>query len=103
MREQVCEINKLAVETLELELIEAKEMKTYKDGYMSLRKFIKKNGKFMKESEAWDLLVEDGYVKNIYPEVIKRKLLDTTIGRQKKGEAPVFNPSELRDIFSEHI
>ncbi len=103
MREQVCEINKLAVETLEQELVKAKDLKTYKDGYVSLRKFLKKHDKFMKENEAWEYLVYANKIKNTFPSVIKRELVDMSIGRQSDGHAPVFNPDSLTEIFKDFI
>jgi len=103
MREQVCEINKLAVETLKQELVKAKDLKTYKDGYVSLRKFLKKHDKFMKENEAWEYLVYANKIKNTFPSVIKRELVDMSIGRQSDGHAPVFNPDSLTEIFKDFI
>lgn len=99
MKEQVCEVNKLEVESLTKQLEIARDLKTYKDGYVSLRKYIKDNDKFIKEDVAWSFLTDNGYVENVYPQVLKRNLLDTTIGRQKDGKSPEFSPSDLDRIF----
>ncbi len=88
--------------TLELKLQDANELKTYKEGRMALRKYLKDRGlkKDIKEDIAWEVLVIKGIVKNEIVPTLKRALIDYDYGYQTDiRKAPVFNPDKLDEIF----
>jgi len=85
------------IHQLMIDLDNAKELKTYRGGLISLRKYLK--GKDMKEEDAWEILVASGKIYNAYPTVLKRMLNDERVGKQPKGKAPIFYPEFLDDIF----
>ncbi len=105
MREQLCEVNRIQLETAhnEIRQLQIKRMKTYKDGFMSLRKYIKENNIDLTEDTAWSMLIEyEVVVKRDVP-VSKSFLLDDTFGRQHKDNGIEFNSRSLDLIFRDYI
>ena len=96
MRNEMIE-DKREIHQLTLDLNDARELRTYKGGLISLRKYLK--GKDLKEELAWEILVTNGVVYNAYPTVLKRMLNDERVGKQSKGKAPIFYPEFLDEIF----
>jgi len=90
---------------LSLDLLDAIEMKTYSEGRISLRKYLKDSGlkKILDEDTAWAFLVDKDYIENQYPRTLKRILVDNRIGKQDIGKTPTFYPSALDEIFENFL
>ena len=88
--------------TLELKLQDATELRTYKEGRMSLRKYLKNRGlkKDIREDDAWEILVNKNIVQNVIIPTLRRGLIDSEYGLQTDiRKSPVFNPEKLDEIF----
>ena len=88
--------------TLELKLQDASELRTYKEGRMSLRKYLKNRGlkKDIREEDAWEILVNRNIVQNVIIPTLRRGLIDSEYGLQTDiRKSPVFNPEKLDEIF----
>lgn len=75
-------------------------MKTYRDGFMSLRKYLKDREIDIKEDLAIEKLLENNIVE--YKEVFvnKQQLIDNNFGFQESESVGIkFNPRALDEIF----
>ncbi len=105
MREALCEVNIRQLEAVrqELKTAQVKKMKTYKDGFMSLRKYLKDNDIAMSEEKAWQVLIDNGVV-DIQDILVARKILiDETAGRQDGDSVIEFNSKFLDGYFHDYI
>jgi len=100
MKNSLCEINKQENDRLTSRVNELENGRVYRDGTVALRTYIKSRGKFIKEADAWDHLVDNGHIANTQRTTIHRTLINTSIGMQEQNKVPLFIPSELDDIFS---
>ena len=102
MREFVCETNKLQLKLSQAETKRAQsnKRKTYKDGFMSLTKYINDNDLNMKQSEAFEILNSIGAIEYQETTVIRAVLVDETLGRQIDFGVIEFNSRALDGIFN---
>jgi len=112
MREKLCSTNRIELSRKETKIqkqeeeifrLKTERLRTYKNGFMSLRKYLKTHNIDLKEEDAWSILVDEGFVENQYPRVLKRILVDSDIGVQKKSKSPMFNPDALNKIFQDYV
>lgn len=86
-----------------LKEVQLNKMKTYKDGFKSLRKYLKDNGIEMSEDVAWNILLDKGLIVEA-DIVVKRKILhDETLGRQDGFGVIEFNSRALDSIFAKFV
>jgi phage regulator Rha-like protein len=70
------------ISKLESKLADAKSLKTYKYGQVSLRKYLRDSGKKILEEEAWQELEDLGIIETRYSTVKTRHLIDSSFGSQ---------------------
>jgi len=101
MREFVCETNKLQLKLSQAETKKAQSnnRKVYKDGFMSLTKYIKDNDLNLKQSEAFKILNDIGAIEYRETTTIRAILIDETLGRQIDFGVIEFNSRALDSIF----
>jgi len=105
LKDMVCETNRLKLDLVRKDLKQAQsnKRKTYKDGFMSLSKYLSDNEIILNQDEAFGIL----YAKDLigFKEVptIRRVLLDETLGRQDNFGVIEFNSRALDGIFAEYI
>jgi len=83
-----------------LKVAQSKNRKTYKDGFMSLTKYINDNDLNMKQSEAFEILNRIGAIEYQETTVIRAVLVDETLGRQIDFGVIEFNSRALDGIFN---
>ncbi len=100
-----CDTNKSQLEAAQkrIKQLSVKRMKTYKDGFVSLRKYLKDNDIKMTEETAWSMLVAKKVVENRDVYVSKKFLTNEIFGRQNGDAAIEFNTRALDTIFSNFI
>jgi len=100
-----CDTSKVQLETAhkEIKQLQSKRLKTYKDGFMSLRKYLRENEIGMTEETAWSMLLGYGIVCNRDVLVSKKFLLDETFGRQNGDASIEFNSRALDTVFSDFV
>ncbi len=105
MREQLCEVNRIQLETAhkEIKQLQVKRLKTYKDGFMSLRKYMKENDIDLTEETAWSELIKHQIVEKRDVVVSKKFLLDESFGRQHKDNGIEFDSRSLDLIFRDYV
>ncbi len=105
MREQLCEVNRIQLETAhsEIKQLTIKRMKTYKDGFMSLNKYLKEKNINLTNETAWSMLVKYDIVEHRDVLTSKVFLMDETFGRQTGDSVIEFNSRSLDLIFNEYI
>ncbi len=105
MRERLCEVNRHQLETAhqEIKTLKYKGMKTYKDGFMSLNKYMKENDIDLTKETAWSMLVKYEIVEHRDVLTSKVFLIDDTFGRQNGDSVIEFNSRSLDLIFKDYI
>ncbi len=105
MREQLCEVNRIQLETAhnEIKQLQVKRMKTYKDGFMSLNKYMKENNIELTKETAWSMLVKYDIVEHRDILTSKVFLTDDSFGRQNGDAVIEFNSRSLDLIFRDYI
>ena len=111
MREKLCDTTKqqLAskdrlIEKKDIELNEAKSfrMATYKDGFMSLSKYLRENNIHLGNNEAFEILKDKRVVEYRTVPTNELFLVDDSFGRQSGDTVIQFNSRFLDTIFSEY-
>lgn len=79
------------------------KMRTYKDGFMSLRRYLRENDINMSEEKAWELLYGERVIETKDVLTARRFLLDDTFGRQEGHGVIEFNSRALNDVFRDFV
>jgi len=83
----------------EIKTLAARNMKTYRGGRVSLRKYLKLNTINLKEADAWLVLIERELVNVQEFTVIRKMLVDEDIGEQDGTGGIKFDRKALDGIF----
>jgi len=105
MREQLCEVNRIQLETAHKEIahLQVKGMKTYKKGFMSLGKYLKENNIIMTKETAFAMLSKYDIIEHRDVLTSKIFLLDDSFGRQTGDSVIEFNSRALDLIFRDYV
>lgn len=102
---ETCSRNQIQLETAqqEIKLLRVKSMKTYKDGFMSLGKYLKQRNINMTKETAWEMLTDFDIVKS-KDVLTHRKILNNDhYGRQIDYGVIEFNSRALDEVFDEFV
>ena len=105
LKDMVCETNKIQLEDLRKQnkVLRIKKMKTYKDGFVSLRKYLKENEIPLSEETALSILISKSVVEKRDVIASKSFLLDDAFGRQYGDSSIEFNSRSLDLVFGGFI
>lgn len=105
MREKLCDATKYQIEQKDNRIKEltVNKMRTYKDGFMSLRKYLRENNIVMSEEKAWERLFAEGKIETQDVLTARRILVDHTFGRQEGHGVIEFNSRALDCIFGDFV
>ena len=105
MREFVCDTNKLQLEMAQnnLKIAQSNNRKIYKDGFMSLTKYLNDNDIDMNQAKAFERLNQLGVIEYQETTVIRAVLVDETMGRQNDLGVIEFNSRALDSIFGDYV
>ena len=105
MREQLCEVNKIQLETAhqEIKILQLNKRKTYKEGFMALSKYRAENNIHLTIETMFDMLSKFDIVESRDVIVSKKFLIDETFGRQKGDAVIEFNSRSLDLIFKDYV
>ena len=100
-----CDINKSRLETAltNLKIAQQNNRKIYKDGFVSLNKYVNDRELNLSRDQAFGVLLTKGLLE--YKEVVTNRLilLDETLGRQIDNGVIEFNSRALDSIFSDFV
>ncbi len=83
--------------------LKVKQMKTYKDGFVSLTKYLKDRNIKLSKELAWEMLEDCDEPEKVKIERDVHFLRDETFGRQNGTAVIEFNSRALDTVFSEYI
>ncbi len=100
-----CDTSKHQLETAHKEIahLQVKRMKTYKEGFMSLGKYLKENNIIMTKETAFAMLSKYDIIEHRDVLTSKIFLLDDSFGRQTGDSVIEFNSRSLDLIFRDYV
>jgi len=93
----------LKISQRNLKEAQSNNRKFYKDGFMSLNKYLKDNEIPLNRDEAFDILYKLDAIEYRDVTSIRRVLVDETFGRQSADGVIEFNSRALDSVFSKYI
>jgi len=112
MREQTCNANQIQLDSKEKQLFisqknlkeaQSNNRKIYKDGFMSLNKYLQDNDIPLNRDEAFDILYKLDAIEYKDVHTIRRVLKDETFGRQTAEGVIEFNSRALDSVFAKYV
>jgi hypothetical protein len=95
--------NQLQISREQTRIAQSNKHKVYKDGFMSLSKYIKDKSIPLTQEKAFDILHEKNLIGFKQVLVNRRVLLDDTLGRQNGDGVIEFNSRALDSVFVEYV
>jgi len=105
MREQLCEVNRIQLETAHKEIkhLQLNKRKRYRHGFVALNTYLKENEISLNLDEAFKMLDEYNIVENRMITTDRIFLIDKTFGTQEGHGTIQFNSRSLDLIFRDYI